>query len=413
MRILLFLLACVFFISGQAQPPSSGYFVVISSFKSSQTEYAQNLVEKIRAAGGEADYVLDTQRPFCYVYASRLDDFTSAIAKMKAIRAAGNPADAWVRVLALPDPQTAAAPPVPPAKKPPAAAVYVAIPKDPANAPPTPAASATQPVEELKESLEKNAEAVIDNEPAEPVYIPQTLKNTQIFLSLINARNQKIIEGEIEVVDTERARSIARVKGNSYLTLPDPKSTSGQLTLICEAFGYRKTQHEINYKNTEADTLNPYVDLVGNFYLVKFDMVRLNRGDISVLYNVYFYNDAAIMRPESKFELNALLDMLNENPSYKITLHGHTNGNANGKIITMGPGKEFFNFNAPDRKEGFGSSKQLSEARAEAIKDWLVDQGVAENRLIVRGWGGGRMLHDRHSAHARKNVRVEVEVLED
>jgi outer membrane protein OmpA-like peptidoglycan-associated protein len=409
MRTLVAFLACGFSLCTHAQTPA-GYFVVISAYKSGQTAHAENLVEKIRAAGGEADYVIDPVRPFCYVYTHRLDDFETSIKKMKSVRAGGQYADAWVRILPAGQPVQALAPP--PTRPEPAATVYVAIPREPA--PPVPAPRPAPPAvseEKTPPQPEKNAEPVIDNPPADPVYIPQTLKNTQIFLSLTNARNQKIIDGEVEVVDTERARSITRVKGNTYLSLPDPKSNSGQLTLICEAFGYRKTQHEINYKNTEADTLQPFVDLVGNFYLVRFDMVRLQKGDISVLYNVYFYNDAAIMRPESKFELNSLLDMLKENPAYKIVLHGHTNGNANGKIITMGSSQDFFNFNAPDRREGFGSSKQLSEARAEAIKDWLVAQGIAENRVMVRGWGGNRMLHDRHSVHARKNVRVEVEVL--
>jgi outer membrane protein OmpA-like peptidoglycan-associated protein len=401
------LAACFGFLSAQETPKA--YYVVVTSFKASQTEYAQKLVDKIRANGVEAGFVQDPGRPFCYVYTSRFSSLGESLTQMKSVRNAGTYADAWVRIL----PTEGAAPVASSAEsKPATASVYVAIPKEvvqEAIAAQPPAA----PVEVKQPEPVKVPDAVVENPPAEPVYIPQTLNNTQIFLSLINPRNQKIIDGEIEVVDTERARSITKVKGNTYLTLPDPKSNSGQLTLICEAFGYRKTQHEINFKNTEADTLQPHIDLVGNFYLVKFDMVRLHKGDISVLYNVYFYKDASIMRPESKFELTSLLNMMQENPDYKIILHGHTNGNSTGKIITPGPSKEFFNFNAPDRKDGFGSSKQLSEERAETIKEWLVAQGVAENRMIVKAWGGGRMLHDKHSVHAQKNVRVEVEILEE
>ncbi len=404
------LVACFGFVAAQETPKS--YYVVVTSFKSSQVEYAQNLVDKIKASGAEAGFVQDTSHPFCYVYTSRFSALDESLSQMRAVRQAGTYADAWVRI--LPD---EGAPPVAkttPATKKPTATVYVAIPKEVVQeAIATQSVAATAPAPEAKQPETVKADVVVENPPAEPVYIPQTLDNTQIFLSLVNPRNQKLIEGEIEVVDTERARSITKVKGNTYLTLPDPKSTSGQLTLICEAFGYRKTQHEINYKNTEADTLQPHIDMVGNFYLVKFDMVRLHKGDISVLYNVYFYNDAAIMRPESKFELNSLLNMMQENPDYKIILHGHTNGNATGKIITMGPSKDFFNFNAADRKDGLGSSKQLSEERAAAIKEWLVSQGIPESRMIVKAWGGGRMLHDKHSVHARKNVRVEVEILEE
>lgn len=411
MRVFFTLVFAVAGLCLAAQETPKAYYVVVTSFKSSQVNYAQNLADKIKSGGTEAGFVQDPERPFCYVYTARFTDFNESLAKMKAIREAGTYTDAWVRI--LDDAPTTAAATVPKSEKKPTASVYVAIPKEVVQAAVQQEPSATPPQPEPVTAPPVVADAVVENSPAEPVYVPQTLNNTQIFLSLINPRNQKIIDGEIEVVDTERARSITKVKGNTYLTLPDPKSNSGQLTLICEAFGYRKTQHEISFKNTEADTLQPHIDLVGNFYLVKFDMVRLHKGDISVLYNVYFYNDAAIMRPESKFELNSLLNMMQENPNYKIVLHGHTNGNSNGKIITMGPSKDFFNFNATDRKDGFGSSKQLSEERAEAIKEWLMAQGVAESRMIVKAWGGGRMLHDKHSAHARKNVRVEVEVLEE
>jgi len=69
-----------------------------------------------------------------------------------------------------------------------------------------------------------------------------TLGNTEVFLSLYNARNNRIVDGTVQVVDTDRSRLITNVKGNEYLLLPDPKSKSGQLTLNCEAVGYRKIQ---------------------------------------------------------------------------------------------------------------------------------------------------------------------------
>jgi outer membrane protein OmpA-like peptidoglycan-associated protein len=140
-------------------------------------------------------------------------------------------------------------------------------------------------------------------------------------------------------------------------------------------------------------------------------LIRLHKGDIATLYNVYFYNDAAVMLPESQYELNNLLAMMQEKP-YNIVLHGHTNGNASGKIITMGPDKNFFSLSG-DVKEGFGSSKELSRERAQTIKEWLVVNGIAADRIEIKGWGGGRMIHDKHSVNAKKNVRVDVEVVSE
>ena len=79
-------------------------------------------------------------------------------------------------------------------------------------------------------------------------------------------------------------------------------------------------------------------DADGNI-VVPFELVRLQRGDIAVMYNVYFFKDAGVMRPESRYEVTSLLEMLRENPNYKIKLQGHTNGGAPGKIISMGKEK--------------------------------------------------------------------------
>jgi outer membrane protein OmpA-like peptidoglycan-associated protein len=130
------------------------------------------------------------------------------------------------------------------------------------------------------------------------------------------------------------------------------------------------------------------------------------------MYNVYFFKDAAIMRPESRYEVTSLLDMLKENPKYKIKLHGHTNGGAAGKIISMSKGSENF-FSLNDTRDGFGSAKQLSEERADVIRSYMIKNGIEAPRIELKAWGGKRPLHDKHSARAQENVRVEVEILED
>jgi outer membrane protein OmpA-like peptidoglycan-associated protein len=151
--------------------------------------------------------------------------------------------------------------------------------------------------------------------------------------------------------------------------------------------------------------------LMGTTIVVLFDLVRYHKGDIQTLYNVYFYNDAAIMLPESKYEVNSLLEMMQENPKYTIRLHGHSNGNYHGKILSLGPEKNFFTMEGA--VQGMGSAKDLSGQRAETIKEFLVANGISVDRIEVKAWGGKKPLYDKHSANAKKNVRVEVEVLSE
>ncbi|HEY3429022.1 MAG TPA: OmpA family protein, partial [Cyclobacteriaceae bacterium] len=127
--------------------------------------------------------------------------------------------------------------------------------------------------------------------------------------------------------------------------------------------------------------------------------------------NVYFYNDAAVMLPESRYELNSLLEMLQDSQTSKIVLHGHSNGNYHGKILSLGPEKNFFTMEGA--VQGTGTAKDLSQQRAETIREYLISNGIAADRISVKAWGGKKPLYDKHSVNAKKNVRVEVEVVQE
>ncbi len=373
-----------------------GYYVVVAAYAKARENVAQNYIEVLKLKGHRPLYGYNSSRGLYFVYLKYYDNLKESLLDMKQVRAKGEFSDAWVRVVPgdiLPK-ETATptdAAPVVEVKSAP-----VAPQESPSPAvPPTP---------------DENQVEVTDN-PEIVQHKVMTLGNTEVFLSLYNARNNRIIDGQVEVIDTDRSKLLTSVKGNEYLVLPDPKSKSGQLTLICESFGYRKIQQEINYPLPLADTVKPYIDLLGTTLVINFDLVRYHKGDIGTLFNVYFFNDAALMLPESKYELNSLLQLMNENPNYRIKLHGHTNGNYTGKIMTVGPDNNFFSLQGA--VQGMGSAKDLSLARAQVIKSFLVSSGVDASRMEIKAWGGKRPLYDKNSTNAKKNVRVEVEILQE
>ncbi len=399
-------------LNAQSATLPKGYYIVVASYLSGQEKFAKKYSAELNKAGRHSNYGFDAVRSYYYVYLDFYTDFSTSIDRMLNTRKEDGFGEAWVRIM-----KDGTEQPVEVAVKSETPRPLQTIVEEEVTKPV--AAISETKKEEPKDLLATGptpamvATEVVENPKADPVYIPQTLKNTQAFFSLYNAANGLVLDGEVEVIDTDRAKLLSKMKANSYLTLPDPKSKSGKLTLIGSAFGFRKIQHEMNYYNTEADTLQEDIDLIGNFYMVKFDLSRMVKGDIATLYNVYFYNDAAVMLPESKYELNKLLQMMQESPSNRIMLHGHTNGNGRGKIIFMGPEKDFFNITKDDVVNESGSAKELSGARANVIKEWLVAQGIDASRIQTKAWGGVRMLHDKDSQHARRNVRVEVEVLEN
>ncbi len=402
-------------------PMQKGYYIVVAAYRVNQEAFAEKYAAELNRAGHHAQTGFDAARHYHYVYLDYFTDFDESVNKMLEVRKQAGFAEAWVRVI-----KDGTEPEV--VQQAPIAQPPVSAPKE-ATQNNTTQKEKEQPAEKLPEPIQPAAPPALQPKPepeqtngkepkAEAATVDSlhevlTLQNTRAFLSLYNATNNELIDGEVEVVDAERSRLILKTKGNEYMILPDPKSKSGKLLLIGSSFGFRKIQHEMHYSDTEKDTLQPDITLEGDYYLVRFEMARLHKGDIAVLYNVYFYNDAAIMLPESKYELNKLLSMMQENPKYRITLHGHTNGHGRGKIIRTGPSKDFFNLHASDVVNENVSAKELSGARAQVIKDWLVARGLSADRIEVKAWGGTRMLHDKNGQHARRNVRVEVEVTEE
>lgn len=249
--------------------------------------------------------------------------------------------------------------------------------------------------------------AATEEKPALKVEEPIIEGSKNFLFKIIRDNDQQELQGDVDVIDLDKTKKATSYKGNQNVAIA-PVNKSGNISLLCEVFGYRKMQKEINFNQPQE---SEGVEMNGDQAVVKFELTRLKKGDIAVMYNVYFYKDAGIMRPESRYEVNSLVDMMKDNPKYKIKIHGHTNGSAAGKVISLGESKDYFSLT--DTKEGFGSAKKLSQERSEVIRDFMVSEGIDAKRMQIKAWGGKRPIHDKMSAHAQSNVRVEIEIMED
>jgi outer membrane protein OmpA-like peptidoglycan-associated protein len=365
-----------------------GYYTIVGVYSGLREAYAQKYAESLKAKGVQADYGYNTGRDQYLVYVSYFSDLRSCLDDMRAKRKGGIFPDAWVRV--IPGIIGSTAPQlvtqneqfrvIPTSKE---------IPKDTSN-------------------------GYVDMEYWQPPirqYEHIMLSNTEVFLSMYDKTNNRIVDGTVQVLSAENNKLIKRVNGNEYLYLPDPKG-KGKLLLLCDVFGYKKIQYELNYQNPLSDTSKQYVELLGTTFVVSFNMERAEKGELGTLGHVYFYNASAIMTPDSKYDLNSLLLYMQENPTCKVTLHGHTNGDYRGKIKTIGPSKNFFAITA-DCITKNGKAMELSYERCAVIKEWLVTQGIDANRIDVKAWGGKKPLYPPTSSDANKNLRVEVEVTQE
>jgi outer membrane protein OmpA-like peptidoglycan-associated protein len=382
---------------------SPGYYVVIAAFSPTKEILAERYTDVLKKRGLTAAYGFNSHRKYYYVYLNRYNELPPSLQNMLELRKQEEFGKTWVRIV-RDDLTSYAAQQTITANDP-----KPTEPKEPEKVLATEPVAQPLAVAETQSVPDTSYNSITDN-PEIVQFEKITLENTEVFLSLFNARNNKIVEGSVKVVDTEKAKLIKEVPGNDYLYLPNPGNKTGTVTLICEAFGYRKIQHELNYPLPLSDTIKEHVDLMGTTFIVNFDLVRYHIGDVATLYHVYFYNDAAVMLPESKFELTSLLEMMQEDPNYRVKLHGHTNGNYHGKIILMGDQKNFFSLTGS--KNTMGSAKDLAYERANSIREYLVANGIEGTRIEIKSWGGKKPIYDKHSANAKRNVRVEVEILQ-
>jgi outer membrane protein OmpA-like peptidoglycan-associated protein len=105
--------------------------------------------------------------------------------------------------------------------------------------------------------------------------------------------------------------------------------------------------------------------------------------------SINFKRADATLEPKSRPTLDALARIANECPSFKITIEGHTDSEG-----------------IPER------NNPLSERRAKAVLDYLVDAGVDPARLDPVGYGAERPIADNETAEGRaKNRRIEFKVI--
>lgn len=379
-------------------------YVVIGAF--AMQSNAKHFAESAKKFNFSAELDINPTRNLFYVYVLHTGDSSVANAQARKIRTETPFNDTWVyRGLLGKDNVRHAATDINPVTGQTITNVESKVPQQEVAA--TVQISEPQVLSPVPTSVEVTATEPIKNNQIEEVILGPVAEGAKGFIFKITATTGETLKGDVDVIDSDRLSKAATYEGNKAVSIK-PINKSGRISLVCEVFGYRKEQIDMNYNLPDSTsgvfTKNDYIN-------VPFELAPLKKGDIAIMYNVFFFKDAAVMRPESRYEVTTLLSMMKENPKLKIKLHGHTNGNASGKIIRMGEPMNFFSLTGS--QEGFGSAKELSESRAEAIRDFLIFEGIDPTRFSVKAWGGKKTIHDKKSSRAHENVRVEVEILED
>ncbi len=142
------------------------------------------------------------------------------------------------------------------------------------------------------------------------------------------------------------------------------------------------------YFNTTKKVVLPDVDSVISLNL-DIKMQPISVGQKFVLSNIYFPAGSANILQKSYPALEGLVNFMKHNPNVKIEVSGHTN-------------------NIGD----FQRLVELSLKRANAVKNYLIKNGIDASRIKTVGYGPSRPIADNSTlAGRRKNQRVEVKII--
>lgn len=127
-------------------------------------------------------------------------------------------------------------------------------------------------------------------------------------------------------------------------------------------------------------------------YELELELEKIFRNQEIVLNNIYYDFNKSFIRDDAKPTLDNLTSILQRNPTIRIELGSHT-----------------------DCRGRAAYNQQLSQERAQAAVDYLVQQGIAPDRVTAKGYGKDQPIEDclcercseeQHQRNRRTTFRI-------
>lgn len=191
--------------------------------------------------------------------------------------------------------------------------------------------------------------------------------------------NTLIAQVEFTDLNTGQVFVSARTRADGTFLVCLPEGKEYALNVSKERYLF----HSENFNLVQADSF-------GKIFLLEIALQPISDNDTAasrpvVLRNVFFATGSAALMPISTNELDRLVELLQENPRLRIQISGHT-----------------------DNVGTYASNQTLSENRAKAVYDYLVQNGIAAERLRYKGFGESKPLVPNDTADGRaRNRRTE------
>ena len=212
--------------------------------------------------------------------------------------------------------------------------------------------------------------------------VPPTAATVAVRGKVVSKSSQEPIDAELTFRSVKKdTTQVVRVTTETDGSFDTRLPAEDDYALVVNADGFIRARDQLSVAQANLD---------GSDVLIRdYALTPIEVGATVNLENVLFDRGNASMLPGSYETLDEVAEFLQENPNVAIEVAGHTDNRGRADL-----------------------NLELSQERAAAVKQYLVGQGVASNRIAQVGYGGTRPLVSNAIEEERsKNRRVEFTIM--
>jgi OOP family OmpA-OmpF porin len=203
-------------------------------------------------------------------------------------------------------------------------------------------------------------------------------KTAPIDVTVVNSKGKPYQGDKICFIGQQSKKAISGItnaQGKFHILLPQGDTYDIKIVSIGD---------EIEYNTLEIDALPE-----GQFYETNSLQIMYEAATNYTLNNLQFETGKANLKPNSYALLADLVEIMKLKPTMRIEVAGHTDSDGDDAMNLV-----------------------LSKQRAEAVKNYLVSQGIAAARIVAIGYGESKPIASNATPEGKaSNRRTTIQVL--